>query len=145
MKKCNTCKEELEENKFKKPSSENCSQCLKERKERHEYKLKVRDFERDNLSNGIIRYLKHIKRHYKVSLDWYFDKLESQNGKCPICDKIPKLNEFGRESFCVDHNHGTKQVRGLLCNNCNTLIGFSLENPHLLERAIKYLKKYNIG
>ena len=43
----------------------------------------------------------------------------------------------------VDHNHTTKKVRGLLCNNCNAALGFAKENVATLELLIKYIKEHN--
>ena len=61
------------------------------------------------------------------------------NTTCEICSK---LFEDTRHTH-VDHNHFTNEVRGLLCNNCNHLIGNCKENKNTLKSAIKYLKKYN--
>lgn len=49
--------------------------------------------------------------------------LESQNGKCKICDK---------PASHIDHNHLTGKVRGVVCNQCNVRIGF-------VERKVKRL------
>ena len=43
----------------------------------------------------------------------------------------------------VDHHHATKQVRGLLCNECNIGLGRFKEDVALLERAIEYLKSHD--
>jgi len=42
----------------------------------------------------------------------------------------------------VDHNHKTKQVRGLLCTSCNSALGLFRESAIVLKGAINYLKKY---
>jgi Recombination endonuclease VII len=42
--------------------------------------------------------------------------------------------------FMVDHHHASGRVRGLLCCNCNFIIGHCLENKAILERAIAYLE-----
>ena len=34
-----------------------------------------------------------------------------------------------RKNFCVDHDHETGKVRGLLCHNCNVSVGLMKENP----------------
>lgn len=54
-----------------------------------------------------------------------------QNGRCAIC-----LNE---RPLCVDHDHGTGVVRGLLCQTCNAAIGFLEDDVESLRRAIAYL------
>ncbi len=65
--------------------------------------------------------------------------LFEQGGGCAICHG-PQI-ATGR-AFDIDHNHITKQVRGLLCNLCNTAIGKFEENPVLLRRAADYLEYY---
>jgi len=57
-----------------------------------------------------------------------------QSSICPICLAKPKR-------FCVDHDHQTGKVRGLLCYRCNTGLGLFLENPDVLKRAVYYLEK----
>ena len=42
--------------------------------------------------------------------------------------------------FHVDHNHATKVVRGLLCCNCNFVVGHCLDNVEILRAAIAYLE-----
>lgn len=78
--------------------------------------------------------------------------LAAQGGVCAIC----KSNTSGRRRrdgsdsfFFVDHDHETKEVRGLLCSNRNTGLGIFQDKAHLLFRACRYLKpevyKYDFG
>lgn len=71
------------------------------------------------------------------SLLEYNKLLEAQDSKCAICQTSAKDLKFG---LCVDHNHVSGQVRGLLCDNCNQALGLLKDNISSLERAIKYLK-----
>jgi len=57
---------------------------------------------------------------------------------CAICHGPPPRRS-GR--YHVDHDHKTKKVRGLLCNNCNVLVGMARENPDVLQEAIAYLAR----
>jgi hypothetical protein len=88
-----------------------------------------------------INYHKAYQRKIKYNLtqEEYDLKLKEQNYSCGICD-IHK-DDYPKE-FCVDHCHITGKVRGLLCNNCNSGIGFFKEYEHVMKKAIQYLKKY---
>lgn len=71
--------------------------------------------------------------------------LKQQNYKCAICDNsettIDNRTESGVRDLSVDHCHNTGVVRGLLCTNCNTLLGQSKDNIEILRKAIEYLNK----
>ena len=49
---------------------------------------------------------------------------------------------YGGHLF-VDHEHSTGVVRGLLCTNCNTMLGHAKDNPDTLRAGIDYLAKHN--
>lgn len=80
---------------------------------------------------------------YGLTIEDYDAKVLEQGGKCKICDKPESPTWYGGR-LSVDHNHKTGKVRGLLCNNCNNLLGRSLENPELLKKAALYLESYAI-
>lgn len=90
-------------------------------------------------------YLKHqIRRKLEIrcwkvgiSTKEYLEMFRMHNGKCGICG-VSHL-ELDK-SLCIDHDHKTGRVRGLLCQHCNKLLGFSNDNPNLLEKAIVYLQ-----
>ena len=42
-----------------------------------------------------------------------------QGGKCALCQKPLKLGA----DACLDHNHSTGLIRGVLCRNCNGIEG----------------------
>jgi hypothetical protein len=65
--------------------------------------------------------------------------LKKQNNKCLVCER--SQSDF-KTNFCVDHNHKTGRVRGLLCISCNRLVG-EIENGKA-EKAKKYLTKSSI-
>jgi len=78
-----------------------------------------------------------FKRKYGITADEYDQMLESQNGVCLICSGPPPN---GRP-LVVDHCHSTGDVRGLLCNNCNALLGMAADDIQRLTAAITYLEK----
>lgn len=64
--------------------------------------------------------------------------LLAQQGRCAICKSAdPKTNKV--KTWCVDHDHKTGRVRGLLCTMCNRGLGFFGDKQRLLERAAQYL------
>lgn len=76
--------------------------------------------------------------NYGITLDEYKELLSSQGGKCAICQSAPLS-----KNLCVDHNHDTGKVRGLLCDMCNKGLGHFKDNLELLSKAVKYITKYD--
>ncbi len=54
-------------------------------------------------------------------------------GKCATCGSTEKL--------CIDHDHSTGKVRGLLCNDCNLSLGYAKDSIETLKNLIKYLEE----
>ena len=74
------------------------------------------------------------KRNFGISLEDYEELLEKQGGVCAICkNKCPS----GRR-LAVDHDHVTKRVRGLLCCNCNRVLGW-IEKKDWMKIAGSYI------
>lgn len=98
--------------------------CSKECKERNEF-IQRREGHRG-------RWLKR----YGLTPGQFDARLVEQGGRCKICGttEVP-----ARGSFCVDHDHATGVVRGLLCAECNKGLGQFKDSPELLRAAIDYL------
>jgi hypothetical protein len=78
----------------------------------------------------------HLRTMYGLSVEAWDKLLIDQGGRCAICG-----NGFvGKEPF-VDHNHGTKRVRGLLCHKCNSVLGYGRDNVVILRAAARYLEE----
>lgn len=75
-----------------------------------------------------------LKTKYGISEKEYAGFLQQQAGVCAICKTPP---DFRR--LCVDHDHKTGDVRGLLCRNCNCAIGLLKDSTELLDKAKNYL------
>lgn len=79
---------------------------------------------------------KQLKKRYGITLEEYNKLFELQKGCCAICGEHQANLKV---SLAVDHCHSTKQVRGLLCYNCNMGLGRFKDSEELLLRAVKYL------
>ncbi len=78
-----------------------------------------------------------LKSIYGITFQQFTLMMELQNGVCAIC----KQPESRNQRLCVDHNHDTGEVRGLLCFACNAGIGFLQDSSDVLEKAKQYLKE----
>ena len=76
-----------------------------------------------------------IATRYRITADEYNILLEKQGGTCIICGDIPENRRLD-----IDHDHGTGEIRGLLCNRCNRGLSLFRESPRLLEVAACYLE-----
>lgn len=67
----------------------------------------------------------------------------AQGGVCAICgDGESAFHQSGtKRRLCVDHDHHTGRVRGLLCNRCNIMLGRVNDDIEVLRRAIAYLER----
>jgi hypothetical protein len=82
---------------------------------------------------------------YGLKPGQYEQMLWEQDGLCAICRQAP------RDAMNVDHDHACcperkkacgNCVRGLLCRNCNSLLGYAKESVDVLLSAIRYLVKH---
>ena len=79
-------------------------------------------------------------KKYGITYDEYDKMLAAQNGVCCICLKDDPKGRWKSSSrgFCVDHDHSTGIIRGLLCNTCNQGLGNYYDSSELLRRAADY-------
>jgi len=68
-------------------------------------------------------------------VEYYKQQLAKQENRCVVCGS--------EEGLCLDHNHSTNQLRGILCRTCNLALGNSKEDPKRLEGLIKYLSDWS--
>lgn len=60
-------------------------------------------------------------RKYGLTPADYDEMVETQNGRCMICNTDQPGTESGY--WPVDHDHATGRVRALLCSACNAGLG----------------------
>ncbi len=94
--------------------------------------VKVRKKQTD--SNG------HLKRTFGIGLDEFEQMFEAQGRVCAICGSPDSKHKNAK--FCVDHDHETGLIRGLLCKTCNWMLGHSGDNPDVLRKGADYLERF---
>ena len=70
---------------------------------------------------------------YNLTVDEFETLMKEQDGRCVICHRI-------LDPPCVDHDHKTNKVRGLLCNTCNSGLGLFRDSIRNLASTIVYLE-----
>lgn len=83
-----------------------------------------------------------LRTKFGIELEDLIAMLDSQNWKCKICSKPLAIRTFDRRKgnvACVDHDHKTKKIRGILCSPCNRGLGLFGDNANTLLCAVKYL------
>ena len=84
-----------------------------------------------------------LKYRYRLTDDEVDQLIDGQHGLCAICERPPS-DENTRAHWggklCVDHDHETGKVRGLVCNDCNLALGYG-KTPEILRRAADYLDR----
>jgi recombination endonuclease VII len=81
---------------------------------------------------------------YGITKKQYDVMFISQNGLCAICNQpetISKRRNGEIAALTVDHCHKTGQIRKLLCNSCNLVIG-KIESRDNAFEINKVIEKY---
>jgi arginine utilization protein RocB len=163
MKQCKKCKEQKEEQEFYSGFS-TCKTCIKEKQNKYYQDNKEkRKTTKNNIIKMILRALQigiseirkkvrktysefvkrhpeyhkkwHIKNTYDLEFDEYLKLKQKQDNKCAICES--ELTQ----KCCIDHDHTTGKIRGILCYNCNTGLGQFKDSEEIMLKAVAYLKK----
>jgi hypothetical protein len=130
-----------------------CKECQREVDKKQYIKDREKELENSkkrNIENP--EYAKNWRKNNKESCCRYSDKYryklkkseieairqKRKSEKCMICGHTAEESRFKR--LCIDHNHDTKEIRGFLCDNCNTALGLFQDSVEILELAKKYLE-----
>lgn len=129
---CNKCLEELSLDRFewqaKRPNPrKTCKTC----------RTKGRDFEKEAIRHRAYMKEQRLKNPERLRRNWERStygacKEDFNYSECAICGSTEKL--------CIDHNHATGEVRGLLCNLCNFALGHFQDSTIKMRKAIEYLE-----
>ncbi len=166
MKTCTGCKHVLPKNVFYKSSttkdgwSFQCIRCesnrkkearkkdpelVKKHRERNKQwyndnKEKKRNKNKEWIQNNPAKFRNsNLKARFGIDLEEYTRILDSQDRKCSICGIDYDSLDY---ELSVDHCHTTGNIRGLLCKQCNSGLGFFKDNEEFLHKAIEYLKNH---
>lgn len=83
------------------------------------------------MDKNLLKCINRLETQYGIPVDTYNKLYEAQQGLCSICKTRP--------IEAVDHCHETNKARGLLCSECNGLLGFAYDDVAILQNAIEYL------
>ena len=133
---CSQCKVEKDTSEFYSSRQRQCKDCVVEN---------VRLSRRDPSAEQRRRWSQYqhnsrIRRVYGLEPQEYESILREQDGVCAICGAGRPSSRTSR--LHVDHAHGSKKVRGLLCTNCNNGLGRFKDDPELLVKAAVYLRRH---
>lgn len=114
---------------------------------------KYQSTHREKLATKRKRHVEKLKQHglyadyrrrqrlaykYGLSVNEWEGMFNSQDGKCACCGGDSHKGKYG---WVVDHNHLTGEVRGIVCNPCNVMIGMAKDSVEILAKGIKYLSR----
>ncbi len=75
-----------------------------------------------------------LQRLYGLTLEQFQILMGKQGSRCALCGRVKRL--------CVDHDHATGKMRGLLCYACNIVVGMFERGPGSVEAISDYVARY---
>ena len=90
----------------------------------------------DNPERHFSAQRKYLLKQYNLTVEEYVDMLEERHQVCQVCGR----QERTVRSLPVDHCHQTGVVRGLLCSDCNKMLGMANDDPAILRKLVEYLE-----
>ena len=125
-----------------------CKSCLSGKFKKYHHRLKKFEMTKESQAIGDREMRKEyaLRRMYGLSKSNLIDLYDNQRGGCKTCGKLLTLaiGKIEKRTAFVDHDHITGDVRGLLCKNCNSIIGLAHESPEIMKSIIHYLKSPKI-
>lgn len=73
--------------------------------------------------------LSQIKYNYNLTEEEY----EALPKACEVCGNT--------ENLCIDHDHITGKVRGVLCSRCNSTLGLLGDSKEVILKLASYIEK----
>lgn len=125
---CRPCANEYARNRYRANREKECGRFAK--------------YAAENRESVLLAYRRsRLKQKYGITLEEYGRLLGMQNGVCAICrqEEVTRDHRGKLRELAVDHDHITGKVRGLLCNQCNNMLGRAKDSVTILQAAIDYL------
>lgn len=93
-----------------------------------------------NYNNNVREYDSERRRGYTlqaygITAEEYDAMFEAQGERCAIC----RTDDPGAKNWHIDHCHESDEVRGILCANCNHMLGKAQDNIATLLAGANYL------
>lgn len=83
-----------------------------------------------------------LRKNFGIEQRVYDLFLKRQSSVCAICRKEESATRAGKTKWmAVDHCHSSMQIRGLLCQNCNTMLGQAKDDAARLRAGADYVEK----
>lgn len=101
---------------------------------------KICNTEYSNYSGNICRTCRHGINRYNLNRTQQIELLKSQDNKCALCEKQIQLHKGNNFNACIDHDHNSNRIRGVLCGHCNSALG-KLEKVNI-DNFLKNIKNY---
>jgi hypothetical protein len=114
-----------------------CACCGSEDKTSTQYYCKSCNNDIYSKGGHLKQWLSRITVRYELTKEEAIDLYDQP--ECDICE-VELTNDRTLTGRCIDHDHDTDKVRGVLCKNCNTGLGMFKDSALVLTKAIKYLQ-----
>ena len=100
------------------------------------YKLKHRK------ENPELYAVAYYSRIFKISRELARELYHKTLGVCESCGDAYN-SEKHTKRFCIDHDHETGDIRGILCGDCNVSLGKLRDDENRILGLYNYLRNYN--
>lgn len=159
---CPTCKENKPASEYTTRKGERgrmylqsrCKPCASAAADKHQ---KEKYPNKEDYNKSVVAY----RRTPSGALSWFrtkakrlglsYDEVEkaaavflANEGHCEVCgdDPIARGNKYG---LCLDHCHDTLTFRGLLCTQCNSMLGHAKDRTEVLRAGAEYLENHRVS
>lgn len=82
------------------------------------------------------RFVRRLLYKFKITYEQYLAAPIHGKDSCDICGASAPAHK----SLAIDHCHKTGRIRGLLCDACNTGIGFLGDDEERILKAYEYIR-----